>query len=139
MKNIQFKPKCFFYSEENMFFFLRNYKEFWHLPVRIWWCDIANKTKENSQKGKKNDFKESYSSFITSFLINKAIIIFFFNKKLSLDSSSMMTPTISSNEKQSYTMYRQPIPTDRLCMYDVSPSEASGTSILFCLIFQNMI
>lgn len=43
----------------------------------------------------------------------------------------MMTPTVSSNEKQSYTMYRQPIPTDRLCMYDVSPSEASGTSILF--------
>lgn len=53
LKNIQFKPKCFFYCEENMFFFLRNYKEFWHLPVRIWWCDIANKTKENSQKGKK--------------------------------------------------------------------------------------
>lgn len=78
MKNIQFKPKCFFYCEENMFFFLRNYKEFWHLPVRIWWCDIANKTKENSQKGKKNDFKESYSSFITSFLINKAIIIYIF-------------------------------------------------------------
>ncbi|XP_062617687.1 pleckstrin homology domain-containing family G member 7-like [Saccostrea cucullata] len=46
-------------------------------------------------------------------------------KKHSLDSSAMMVQTILANEKRTYTVYRQPIAVDRLCLYDVSPAEAS--------------
>lgn len=74
-----------------------------------------------------NEITKSFDIYL--FVFNDVILLTkpkkIHRKKLSLDSSSMMTPSISSNEKQSYTMYRQPIPTDRLCLYDVSPTEAS--------------
>lgn len=59
--NYSVQPKILF-TVKNYVFFSRNYKEFWHLPVRIWWCDVANETKENSQKGKRK--KRTSKSFI---------------------------------------------------------------------------
>jgi hypothetical protein len=51
-------------------------------------------------------------------------------QKHSLDSVTM-TQTTSSSEKQTYTVYRQPIAVDRLCLYDVSIPEASGIVLIY--------
>ena len=48
----------------------------------------------------------------------------------------MMTPVASANEKQAFIMYRQPIPIDRLCVYDVSPAEASGIPLSFLYLYK---
>ncbi|XP_056000785.1 pleckstrin homology domain-containing family G member 7-like isoform X2 [Ostrea edulis] len=60
-------------------------------------------------------------------------------KKHSLDSSAMTVQTTSSSEKQTYTVYRQPIAVDRLCLYDVSHSDASvnGLKNAFVLVQYN--
>lgn len=68
----------FFYFEEIYFSFSEITKSF---DIYLFVFDdviLLTKPKKIHRKVKKNDFKESYSSFITSFLFNKAIIIYIF-------------------------------------------------------------